>query len=114
MGGLGFAGDLLGSHELGPWPEGFTARFCCRNCWWTPSCPCAYLPHEEAERRAGLPQDNPEHLTHVEHCRGNALRSSAELVSDLAEVRGATTVAARKSLGTAKGISKTYFVNDPE
>ena len=115
VGGLGFSADMLGGHELGPWPEGFTARYPCKNCWWASSCPCAHLPLEEAERRARLPCKDPVHLAHVPHCRRNALRSAEELWSDLAEVRTSSCcVTARKTLMSYKSISKPYFVLDPE
>jgi hypothetical protein len=115
VGSLGWACDMLGGAELGPWPEGFTAVYPCKNCWWTPSCPCAHLPGDEASRRASLPPEDPEHIAHVAHCRGNAPRTAEELASDLASLRNSScSKTARKGLMTKKGISKLYFVQDPE
>ena len=112
LGSIGFAADQLGAHELGPWTECFSARYCCRNCWWTPSCPCAHLPPGEAELR--VPP-----LVHAEHCHRKAaemppLRTAAELGAQVTALRSSKTVTAMKTLYTEYGMSKRYFTLDPK
>jgi hypothetical protein len=103
VGSIGWACDMLGAAEIGPWPEGFTARHPCRNCWWTPSCPCAYLPPAQAQN-----------VMHSDHCRHSALRTMSELEADLDVLRTAACSATElKKQMSAKGISKLFFLLDP-
>jgi len=112
LGSIGFAADQLGAHELGPWTECFSARYCCRNCWWTPSCPCAHLP-------PGVAEQNDPPLVHSEHCHRKAaamppLRTAAELGLQVTTLRNCKTATARKPLYTRFGMSKQYFTLDPK
>lgn len=103
VGVLGWAADLLGAHGLGPWPESFSARHCCRDCWWHSSCWCAHVLPGSREAKSKRP--------HAEGCRGErVLRTDTELQKDLNEGR-ARTFKSKKALTDFlrdKGISKMH------
>jgi hypothetical protein len=97
---LGWLADLLGAHGLGPWPESFQARHCCRDCWWCSKCWCANLPPDCRERAAKR--------EHCEGCEGEAERELPELLADLETLRGDfRTKKSRVDFMRDRGISKT-------
>ena len=109
MHSLGWTADLLGAGGLGPFPEGFTARHPCRDCWWHTGCWCAYARAEELQKRK-------EHELGCRWGEGgqecHPCRTAAELDANQATLRSVTfkTKVAREEALRMYGVNTLYHV----
>ena len=101
--GLGWLADLLGAHELGPWPASFQARHSCRDCWWHTTCWCAKLAPGARELNAKR--------AHATGCRSRVCRTREELQRDQAFIGGPfRTKQLRTEAMRDRGISRQHCV----
>lgn len=98
-----FSLDWLAHGDFGPFASSVSARRPCFKCKWTDACPCAYLSPAGA---AKVKQ-------HTEVCRGRQLRTHADVMREVKELRAwGGSAAALGVRRTEAGIFHLYFASE--
>ena len=103
---VGWLADLLGAGGLSYFPESFSARHPCKDCWWHSSCWCAHVLPDSQEARAKRP--------HAAGCRGvaNVPRTHDEMLAKVRTLRETkfSSKQARSDAMRDAGVSKLRCV----